>query len=163
MGRGGKTETSRQPPPTELQVACPAHTEFVICDDTIEDFHHALKTGCHIEHRPLRTVSAQWRLLGILTPTALRLLLLREIAKTAPETPAAEVVGAQIVQVVAQLSKQAPEAMSAHLLWRTIARFGGYLNRRCDGPPGWKTLWQGWMYVQAVLEGVHLAGSFAPS
>src|SRR5579883_979767 len=128
----------------------------------LEDFHHVLKTGCQIENRQLRTVEALWRLLGILTPTALRLLVLRAIAQTAPETPATQVVSAEVVQVVARLSKEAPEAMSANLLWRTIARFGGYLNRTCDGPPGWKTLWQGWMYVQAVLEGVHLAGSFAP-
>lgn len=129
----------------------------------LEDFHHALKTGCQIENRQLRSVAALWRLLGILTPTALRLLLLREIAQNAPQTPAYEVVPAEVVQVVAHLSRRVPEAMSAYLLWRTIASFGGYLNRPCDGPPGWKTLWQGWIYVQAVLEGVHLAGSFAPS
>ncbi|HLG60445.1 MAG TPA: IS4 family transposase [Ktedonosporobacter sp.] len=129
----------------------------------LEDFHHALKTGCQVENRQLRSVAAQWRLLGILTPTALRLLHLRQIAQNAPETPATEVVSAEVVQVVAHLSKRVPEAMSAQLLWRTIARFGGYLNRTCDGPPGWKTLWQGWLYIQTVLEGVHLAGSFAPS
>jgi hypothetical protein len=129
----------------------------------LEDFHHALKTGCQVENRQVRPVAAHWRLLGILTPTALRLLLLREIAQNAPETPACEVVSWEVVQVVAHLAKRASKTMSASLLWRTIASFGGYLNRTCDGPPGWKTLWQGWMYVQAVLEGVHLAVSFAPS
>jgi len=129
----------------------------------LEDFHHALKTGCQIENRQVRSVAALWRLLGILTPTALRLLLLREMAHNAPETPATEVVCPEIVQVVALLSKKRPEAMSARLLWRTIASFGGYLNRTCDSPPGWKTLWQGWIYVQTVLEGVHLAGFLAPS
>jgi Transposase DNA-binding len=129
----------------------------------LEDFHHALKTGCHIENRQLRSVAALWRLLGILTPTALRLLLLREIAQNAPQTPACEVVSAEVVQVVAHLSKQRALPMSAHLLWRTIASFGGSLNRPCDGPPGWKTLWQGWISVQTVLEGVHLAAALAPS
>jgi hypothetical protein len=126
----------------------------------LEDFHHVLKTGCQVENRHVRSVAAQWRLLGILTPTALRLLVLREIAQSAPETPATEVLSLEVVRVVAHLAKRVPEAMSAHLLWRTIASFGGYLGRKRDGPPGWKTLWRGWLYVQAVLEGVHLAASF---
>ncbi len=129
----------------------------------LEDFHHVLKTGCQIENRQLRSVEALWRLLGILTPTALRLLCLREIAQSAPETPATAVVSHEVVQVVTRLAKRPEAPLSAHELWRTIASFGGYLNRKSDGPPGWKTLWRGWLYVQAVLEGVHLAASFPPS
>lgn len=36
MWCGWKTEASRQSPPAEQQMACPAQTEFVICDCTIE-------------------------------------------------------------------------------------------------------------------------------
>jgi hypothetical protein len=129
----------------------------------LEDFHHVLKTGCRIEQRLLQTVGAQWRLLGLLTPMALRLLCLRQIAQSAPDTPATEVASTEVVQVVARLAKRPSAVMSARDLWRTIASFGGYLNRTRDGPPGWKTLWQGWMYVQTVLEGVHLAASIPPS
>jgi hypothetical protein len=128
----------------------------------LEDFHHALKTGCRIEQQQMRSVDALFRLLGILTPIALRLLCLREIAQTAPETDATEVLDAQVVQVVAHLAKRPTAHMSARELWRTIASFGGYFNRKSDGPPGWKTLWRGWLYVQTVLEGVHLAASFSP-
>jgi len=53
------------------------------------------------------------------------------------------------------LARQAPE-QPAQQCWHTIARKGGYLGRKGDGPPGWKTLWLGWFYVQALLEGVHL-------
>jgi len=35
-----------------------------------------------------------------------------------------------------------------------LQRHGGYLGRRGDEPPGWKTLWRGWLHIQAVLEGV---------
>jgi len=128
----------------------------------LEDFHHVLKTGCQIENRQLRSVAALWRLLAILTPTALRLLCLRQIAQSAPETPATQVVSQDVVQVVTRLAKRSQPHMSANELWRTIASFGGYLGRKSDGPPGWKTLWRGWLYVQAVLEGVHLAVSFTP-
>lgn len=127
-----------------------------------EDFHHALKTGCQIEQRQMRSVEALFRLLAILTPMALRLLGLREIAQTAPQTEATEVLYAEVVQVVAHLAKRPTAHMSARDLWRTIASFGGYFNRKGDGPPGWKTLWRGWVYVQTVLQGVHLATSLSP-
>jgi hypothetical protein len=47
----------------------------------LEDFHKALKTGCRMEHRNLQSVEAQWRLLAILTPIALRLLVIRQAAR----------------------------------------------------------------------------------
>jgi hypothetical protein len=126
-----------------------------------EEFHHALKTGCQIEQRQMRSVEALFRLLGVLTPIALRLLCLREIAQNAPETNATEVMSTDVVQVVARLARRPIGHMSVRDLWRTIASFGGYFNRKGDGPPGWMTLWRGWLYVQTVLEGVHLAASFS--
>ena len=127
-----------------------------------EDFHKVLKTGCNMENRFLQTVSALWNLLAILTPMAMRLLWLRQTAQLAPDTPATEVVSQEVVRVVTLLDKRPGAALTAKDLWCTIARFGGYLNRNSDPAPGWQTLWQGWMYIQIVLEGVHLAPFFSP-
>jgi Transposase Tn5 dimerisation domain len=129
----------------------------------LEDFHKVLKTGCSMEDRLSQTVSALWNLLGILTPMAMRLLWLRQTAQFAPETPATEVISADIVRVVTLLDKRPGVPLTPNDLWRTIARFGGYLDRKRDGPPGWQTLWQGWMYIQTVLQGVYLAPFFPPS
>lgn len=129
----------------------------------IEDFHKVLKTGCLLEDRCLQTVEAFCNLLGILTPTAMRLLWLRQTAQMAPDTPATEVISKDVIQVVLSLDKRPKATLTASDLWHTIARFGGYLDRKSDPPPGWQTLWQGWMYVQAVLVGVHLARQFPPS
>jgi hypothetical protein len=128
----------------------------------LEDFHKVLKTGCGIEVRRQQTVGAMCNLLGILTPIALRLLWLRQTAQTAPDTPATEVVSQEIIAVVTQLNHRPGVRLTANDLWRTIASFGGYLNRKSDGPPGWQTLWKGWLYVQTVLQGVHLAMRFPP-
>ena len=35
------------------------------------------------------------------------------------------------------------------------------IGRKGDGEPGWKTLWRGWLYVQTLLEGVHLASQLS--
>jgi hypothetical protein len=126
----------------------------------IEDFHKVLKTGCLLEGRYLQTVDAMWKLLAILTPTAMRLLWLRQTAQTAPDTPATDVISKDVLQVVLHLDKRPTATITAHDLWRTIARFGGYLDRKSDPPPGWQTLWKGWIRVQTVLEGVLLARQF---
>src|SRR5713101_8176689 len=125
----------------------------------VEDYHQGLKTGCSIELRQLQSYEALRRLLGLLAPTAVRLLQLRTAARDAPERLASEVLPLDLVQVVALLAKvPVPAAeLTAQQCWYTIARYGGYLRRRSGGPPGWKTLWKGWFYIQALLEGVHLA------
>ncbi len=129
----------------------------------IEDFHKVLKTGCLLEDRCLQTVEAMCNLLAILTPTAMRLLWLRQTAQTAPDTPATEVISKEVIQVVLHLDKRPKATLTARDLWHTIARFGGYLDRKSDPPPGWQTLWKGWIYVQTVLQGVYLARQFPDS
>jgi hypothetical protein len=133
------------------------------CRWLLEEFHKVLKTGCAMEDRQVQSVESQWKLLGILTPVAIRLLWLRQTAQLAPEIPATEIVSREIVQLVCLLAKRPKAALTAHELWRTIASFGGYLGRKSDGPPGWQTLWKGWRYVQTVLQGVHLAIHFSSS
>jgi len=125
----------------------------------VEDYHQGLKTGCSIELRQLQSYEALRRLLGLLAPAAVRLLQLRAVARDAPERLASEILPLDLVQVVALLAKvPVPAAeLTAQQCWYTIARYGGYLRRRSNGPPGWKTLWKGWFYIQTLLEGVHLA------
>jgi hypothetical protein len=123
----------------------------------VEDYHQGLKTGCSIELRQLQSYEALRRLLGLLAPTAVRLLQLRAAARDAPERRASETLPRDLVQVVALLAKVPAASLTAQQCWFTIARYGGYLRRRSGGPPGWKTLWKGWFYIQALLEGVHLA------
>ncbi len=49
----------------------------------------------------------------------------------------------------------------AQLCWYTIAHYGGFVARKGDGPPDWKTLWQGWFHIQSLLEGVRLAAQLS--
>ena len=123
----------------------------------IEDYHQGLKTGCSIELRQLQSYEALRRLLGLLAPTAVRLLQLRAVARETPERLASEILPTDLVQVVALLARVPAATLTAQQSWYAIARCGGYLRRRSSGPPGWKTLWKGWFYVQTLLEGVHLA------
>jgi hypothetical protein len=129
----------------------------------LEDFHKALKTGCRMERHNVQSMEAMWRLLAVLTPIALRLLVIRQTAQHAPDTPATDVASQELIQVVTLLDIRHRAISTARHLWHAIARLGGYLDRKSDGPPGWQTLWKGWMRVMYALEGVHLAALLHPS
>jgi hypothetical protein len=123
----------------------------------VEDYHQCLKTGCQIEARQVQSYEGLRTLLGFLAPLAVRLLQLRAVARAAPEQPAQQGVPAEVVQVVAHLLQVSPQQLTARQCWHRIAQAGGYLGRKGDGEPGWKTLWKGWLYVQTLIEGIHLA------
>jgi hypothetical protein len=127
----------------------------------VEDYHQGLKTGCRVEQRQVQTYEGLRRLLGLLAPAAVRLLQLRAAARQTPEQPASQTLPAEVVQVVAARAGVPAPQLTVQQCWHTIARFGGYLGRKGDGPPGWKTLWGGWLYIQTLLEGVHLAAQLS--
>jgi hypothetical protein len=121
------------------------------------------QNGCRMEQRNLQSMQAQWKLLARFPPIALRLLVIRHTAQEAEETPATDVMSQEAIQVLIFLDKRHRSITTAKEVWHAIARLGGYLDRKCDGPPGWQTLWKGWMRVMDVLEGVHLAALLHPS
>ncbi len=127
----------------------------------VEDYHQCLKTGCQIEERQVQTYEGLRKLLGFLAPLAIRLLQLRSIARQEPERSAREVFPPEMVKVVAHLAKVSPDQLTTRRCWHRIAQAGGYLGRKGDGEPGWKTLWKGWLYLQTLLEGVHLASQLS--
>lgn len=61
------------------------------------------------------------------------------------------------VAIIAARGETKPEEMTTEAFWKAVAGLGGYLARKHDGPPGWKTLWNGWLHLQTLLEGVQLA------
>ena len=122
-----------------------------------EEYHRCLKTGCRLEASQLRDRAALWRLLGLRAPIAVRLVQLRDLARDRPDRPADAVVGAATVAVVAATTRRPAAGMILAVFWALVARLGGHQGRRGDGPPGWQTLWRGWLHVQTLLDGVHLA------
>jgi hypothetical protein len=123
----------------------------------VEDYHHCLKTGCRIEGRQVQSAERLIRLLGLLSPLAVRLLQLRDLARQAAERPAHEIIEPETLTILAAHMDLSPSTMTVGTFWTAVARMGGFLARRGDGPPGWKTLWKGWLRLQALLNGFHLA------
>ncbi len=148
--------------PTPTMRAAWERAAWYRCRWLAEDYHQCLKTGCRLEQRQLQSYAALVRLLGFLALIAVRLLQLREIARLAPERLAREVLPANLVRVVAHLAAVLVEDLTLGTFWRTVAQRGGHQGRKGDGLPGWKTIWRGWLEVQQLLEGVHLAAHLPP-
>ncbi len=109
----------------------------------VEDYHQCLKSGCRIEQRQLQTVDGLMRLLGLLSPLAVRLLQVRACAGEDPERPASEVIDPLMLAVVAQRSGGSPATMTVGTFWTEVALWrvacyhdGGYLLDG-GGTPGW--------------------------
>jgi hypothetical protein len=143
--------------PTQTQEQAEQRVEWYRTRWMVEDFHQGLKTGCRIEQRQIQDYEGLRTLLGLLAPMAVRLMQLRAASRQDPEQPASQVLPSDVVEVVAHLDHRTASTMTIQQCWHAIARYGGYLGRKSDGPPGWKTLWRGWLHIQTLLEGVHLA------
>jgi hypothetical protein len=124
----------------------------------VEDYHHCLKSGCRLEERQWQTVDGLIRLLGLLSPLAVRLLQVRALAREDPERPAQEVIEPLMLAVLAQRCGGSPATMTVGTdLGRKSPAWVASLPRSHDGPPGWRTIWKGWLLLQTLLEGAHLA------
>jgi Transposase Tn5 dimerisation domain len=121
----------------------------------VAEYHKALKTGCAMEQRQLRSGPGRLALLGLLALVAVRLLPLRTIARAAPATLASQVVESELLETVLRLRGESADPMRADQFWRAVAGLGGFLGRKGDGDPGWQTLWRGWQRLQDLCWGLH--------
>ncbi len=128
----------------------------------VEDYHQCLKTGTRAEARDLEDEARIERLLGFLALLAVRLLQLRDEAQHHPEAPARTVVDPLRLRLVAQFLGRPVRELSVLDFWRGVAQMGGYLGRKRDGPPGWKTVWRGWLELETMVRGAELAARSVP-
>jgi hypothetical protein len=123
----------------------------------IEDYHQALKTGCKVEQRQLHSADRFERLIGVIGVAAIYLLQLRSAHRLATASLAQTVLDADATTVIALHLHLDPSQLTTEQAWQWIAQQGGYLNRKHDPPPGWKCLWQGWHFLQSLVNGFRLA------
>lgn len=121
---------------------------------TIEEYHKAYKTGCRVESRQYRTAERLERVAGLLSVCAVRLMQLKTAAKETPDRPAEEVAPKSWVKLLIRV-RGLPESqpLTIREFVRELAGLGGFLKRKCDGEPGWITLWRGFEKLQLILRG----------
>ena len=72
---------------------------------------------------------------------AWRIMLLALLGREVPELPAATLFDSRESEVLGLLIQKKVSLGDAMI---AIAQLGGYLNRKCDGPPGVESLWRGY-------------------
>jgi len=123
----------------------------------IEDFHRGVKTGCRLEQRHLQEQSSLENVLAIVSPIAVRLLQLRNLCREEPAQPALAWVEPEEAEVIARQQGVAVERLSIEQFVFSVAQLGGFLRRASDGPPGWQTLWDGWLRLRWFVAGMRFA------
>jgi transposase-like protein len=131
----------------------------------VEEYHKGMKTGCGIETLQFETIERLEPAIAVLSVVATTLLSLRDAARApdAETRPAAEVVASVYVEVLAaHYGKRVGKEPSVKTFYLHVARLGGHQNRKCDGLPGWITLWRGWMRLQSMVDGYTTATRTTP-
>lgn len=116
----------------------------------IEEYFKALKTGCQYEKRQLESAHSLLNAMAVLAPVAWRLLLLRHLARHAPERPAsAALTKIQLDVLKAVARRPMPSKPTVKDAMLAVAAIGGHLTR--NGDPGWLVLGRG-MHDLLLLE-----------
>jgi hypothetical protein len=127
----------------------------------IEEWHKALKTGCRVECRQLKSKERLERITGLLGVVAVRLLQLKSAARTTPDRAAGQIVPQHWIKMLVASRKRLKNTTAATMtigtFYRELAKLGGFLGRKSDGDPGWITIWRGWQKLYMLVRGAELA------
>lgn len=123
--------------------------QYYTCRWEVEVFFRVLKSGCKVEDLQFETLERFANCLTLYLIVAWRVLYVMHLGRECPDLPCEAVFAPREWQAVYQISTghpapTAPQAMpSLGAVLIMVAKLGGYLNRKGDGPPGPKTVWIG--------------------
>jgi hypothetical protein len=124
----------------------------------VETFHKVLKSGCRAEDAKLRTAERLTNLIAVLCVVAWRVFWLTMVNRTTPKTSADAVFTENEIAILNHLTgnpeQPAPKNVAHYVL--AVAKLGGYLHRKNDGPPGNTVLWRGLSRLTDIHLGVEL-------
>lgn len=132
--------------------------QWYLCRWQIEVYFRVLKSGCRIEQLQLQTRERLEAALALYLIVAWRVLYLMMVGRNSPELPCDVVFTTEeweAVYLVTQRKKPPRQPPSLGEILVLVARLGGFLARKGDGPPGPKSIWIGLQRVRdfvAALE-----------
>lgn len=127
--------------------------DWYACRWQIEEFHKVQKTGAAVEGCQFQSGTKVRAFIAVMSVVSVMLMNVRQVLRdvTRFEEPAARVVPAAWVALLSRLKVRggAVETVGqfgAHLAW-----LGGYMRDHPErDPPGWQTLWRGWLKLHAI-------------
>ena len=125
----------------------------------IEEYHKCLKTGCQVESRLYRKARRLEPMIGLASVLSVRLLDLKHLARKDPERPAEKVIPKRWIEMLSRVLRHPRKIKTVREFIRAMASLGGFMGRKCDGEPGWQTIWNGLDLLLLCTRG---ADSIAP-
>ena len=127
----------------------------------IEEYHKALKSGAGVEASQLGKAYRLETLIAVLALVAVRLLNTKLVARAVPERGLSpEEVGVDALRILEARVGRPPKGWTTGTLWVALAKLGGFIGRKNDGPPGWKNIWRGWQRWIWMTEGLESLNQF---
>ena len=127
----------------------------------IEMYFKVLKSGFMVESCRLGHADRLAKYLTVMSIVAWRLFMITLIARTEPTMSCSMFLTDKEWKVLfLHINKnktipKKPPSVGSIVIW--IAKLGGYLARKGDGPPGTIALWRGWKRLTDLAEGLKLA------
>ncbi len=131
--------------------------EWYKCRWIIEEYHKAIKSGCKVEERQLKTSERLENFLGVANIVALRLLKLRDYARNSPHLSAKQIIDPLKVDILRKYRDIKKDDITIYEYYREVAKMGGFIGRKSDGEPGWQTLWRGETELGLMVIGAKMA------
>lgn len=130
----------------------------------IETFFKTLKTGCLIEDARLTTAHRLANLIALCCVVAWRIHWLTMLRRDGPRASPAAVFTATEIEVLDRATarpSRANDARDLNSYLIRVARLGGHLARRHDGPPGTIVMWRGFSRLADLVAGFDLGQTAA--
>jgi len=152
---------------TTIEITSPEQAERLIgwycLRWRIEDWHRVLKTGCKIEELGHERAERLKRAIAINAVIAWRIMLMTLLGRETPDLPA-EVffsdIELEVLEAFAKTRRDLKHLNPATRLYDAVfvvAKLGGYLGRKCDGPPGHQLMWYGYISLRLMFAGYILS------
>ena len=125
----------------------------------VEELHKAMKSGCGMKMRQLKTAARLEPMVALMSVEAVRLLQLKTLAQREPNRPARTVIPPLWLKMLqlARKNLRRVHDLTIREFYRELAKLGGFLGRTGDGEPGWITIWRGWEKLHTLIRGAELA------
>lgn len=113
----------------------------------IEQFHFVLKSGCEIEKIQQRSVDGIELMIMMYSIIAIHIMQMTYLARNAPETPCdlifSDIEWKTLYRAANRTTSEPDKPPSMVEAVRLVAKLGGHVGAKSDGPPGLKVTWIG--------------------
>lgn len=120
----------------------------------IEEWHRVLKSGCGVLYHQNRKAETLARAITIDAVVGWRIMALTLLGRKLPELPCELLFNSWECEALELLAQKKNLSLGEAIV--LIAKLGGYLNRKCDGHPGFQSLWRGYARFHDMVYGIML-------